>query len=84
VHNDRDLIDKRIRRELWERVLPLVHADRRALTIEAGPDLDHLDPFTAGSSWGAPWATTWFRFTGEIPSEWEGRRVEAVIDLVLC
>ena len=61
MHNDRDLVEKRIQRELWQRVLPLVHADRRSLTIEAGPDVDHLEPFEAGSSWGAPWATTWFR-----------------------
>ena len=81
MHNDRDLVEKRIERELWERVLPLVHVDRRPLTIEAGPDLDHLTPFDVGSSWGAPWATTWFRLSGEIPPEWAGRRVEAVIDL---
>ena len=81
MHNDRDLVEKRIERELWERVLPLVHTDSRSLTIEAGPDLDHLAPFDVGSSWGAPWATTWFRLSGEIPPEWAGRRVEAVIDL---
>ena len=81
MHNDRDLLEKRIERELWERVLPLVHVDRRQLTIEAGPDLDHLTPFDVGSSWGAPWATTWFRLSGDIPPEWAGRRVEAVIDL---
>ena len=81
MHADRDLVEKRIQRELWERVLPLVHTHERPLTIEAGPDLDHLEPFEAGSSWGAPWATTWFRLTGEIPPEWDDRRVEAVIDL---
>ncbi len=81
MHNDRDLVEKRIQRELWERILPLVHVDRRPLTIEAGPDLDHLEPFEAGLSWGAPWATTWFRLSAEIPPEWVGRRVEAVIDL---
>ena len=81
MHNDRDLVEKRIERELWERVLPLVHVDRRPLTIEAGPDLDDLAPFDVGSSWGAPWATTWFRLSGEVSPEWVGRRVEAVIDL---
>ncbi len=81
MFSDRDLVEKRIQRELWERVLPLVHSARRPLTIEAGPDLDHLAPFEAGSSWGAPWATTWFRLTGDVPPEWAGRRVEAVIDL---
>ena len=81
MHANRDLVEKRIQRELWERVLPLVHPDRRDLTIEAGPDVDHLEPFEVGSAWGAPWATTWFRLTGELPTEWAGRRVEAVIDL---
>ena len=81
MFDDRDLIEKRIRRELWQRVLPLVHPDRRPLTISAGPDLDHLEPFEVGSPWGLPWATTWFRFDGTRPAAWSGRRIEAVIDL---
>jgi alpha-mannosidase len=81
VHANRDLVEKRIQRELWERVLPLTNPDRRPLAIEAGPDLEHLEPFVARTKWGAPWATTWFRFRGEIPAEWADRRVEAVIDL---
>ncbi len=81
MHANRDLVEKRIQRELWERVLPLVHPYQQSLTIEAGPDVDHLEPFATGSSWGAPWATTWFRLSGEIPAHWAGRRVEAVIDL---
>lgn len=81
MHSDRDLVEKRIRRELWERVLPLVHPDRRPLTVAAGPDLDQLEAFEPGSSWGAPWATTWFELTGDIPADWAGARVEAVIDL---
>jgi len=81
VHANRDLVEKRIQRELWERVLPLVHPHQLQLTIEAGPDVEHLEPFVAGSSWGAPWATTWFRLTGEIPADWAGQRVEAVVDL---
>ena len=63
MHDDRDLVEERITRELHERVLPLVHPDRRPLTVEAGPSLDELSPFEVGERWGAPWATTWFRFT---------------------
>ena len=81
MHANRELVEKRIQRELWERVLPLVHPHEQRLTIEAGPDVDHLEPFEAGSSWGAPWATTWFRLSADIPQEWVGRRVEAIIDL---
>ncbi|HWM21244.1 MAG TPA: hypothetical protein VNO51_16240, partial [Ilumatobacteraceae bacterium] len=81
MHDDRALVERRIARELWERVVPLVEIDRAALAIQAGPTLDRLTDFTVGSRWGAPWGTTWFRLTGEIPDNWAGRRVEAVIDL---
>jgi alpha-mannosidase len=81
VHDDRDLLEKRITRELWERVFPLVHADRRPLTIEAGPDRDHLTAFEVDRAWGAPWTTTWFRLVGDVPAGWRDRRVEAVVDL---
>jgi alpha-mannosidase len=40
-----------------------------------------FEPYAVGSPWGAAWGTTWFRLTGEVPAEWAGRRVEAVIDL---
>lgn len=81
MHDDGGLLDARVQRELWERVLPLVHRDRRPLTISAGPDLDHLEPFSVGDPWGAPWATTWFRFSGEVPESWTDTRVEAILDL---
>ena len=81
VHDDRALVERRIARELWERVVPLVEVDRTQLGVEAGPTLDRLTDFAVGSRWGAPWGTTWFRLTGEIPEHWAGRRVEAVIDL---
>jgi alpha-mannosidase len=81
MHDDRELVEERIRRELTERVLPLVHPTRVPLEIEAGPSLDEVAPFAIGQRWGPPWGTTWFRFTGEVPASWSGRRVEALIDL---
>ncbi|MET0578827.1 MAG: alpha-mannosidase, partial [Ilumatobacteraceae bacterium] len=81
MHDDRELVEERIRRELAERVLVLVHPHRRPLVIEAGPSLDALAPFSVGDRWGPPWGTTWFRLTGEVPAAWAGRRVEALIDL---
>jgi alpha-mannosidase len=81
VHDDRALVERRIARELWERVVPLVEVDRADLQIEAGPTLDRLAGFAIDSRWGAPWGTTWFRLTGDVPAKWAGRRVEAVIDL---
>lgn len=38
-------------------------------------------PVAVGDAWGAPWATTWFKVCGEVPREWAGRTVEAVLDL---
>lgn len=65
--------------------MPLVYTERVALTVEAGPDPEHLMPFAVGSEWGAPWGTTWFRLTGAAPADWVTRqratRVEVVIDL---
>jgi alpha-mannosidase len=81
MHDDRQVIERRIDRELWQRLMPLVHVDRRPLAVEAGPSLQELGPFEVGARWGSPWGTTWFRFSGEIPEQWAGRRVEAVIDL---
>lgn len=85
MHDDRELAERRIARELWERVMPLVHTEQVALTVEAGSDPDDLSPFSVGDEWGEPWGTTWFRLTGEVPGDWPARRrttrVEAVIDL---
>ncbi|MFN3256644.1 MAG: glycoside hydrolase family 38 C-terminal domain-containing protein [Ilumatobacter sp.] len=84
MHDDCELIERRIDRELWERVLPLVHLDRRRCSISAGPSPDALAPFEVGAEWGRPWQTTWFELTAEVPEQWlhrSGTRIEVVIDL---
>jgi alpha-mannosidase len=81
VHVDRGLVEERVTRELYERVLPLVERETSPLSITAGLTPDEQAPFEAGSMWGPPWGTTWFTFTGVVPEHWEGGRVEAVIDL---
>ena len=85
MHDDRELAERRIERELWERVLPLVHIERVALDVTAGLSFDEQTPFVVGTEWGAPWGTTWFRLTGVVPDSWRDRRrttrIEAVIDL---
>ncbi|NQY58130.1 MAG: alpha-mannosidase [Ilumatobacteraceae bacterium] len=81
MHDDRRLIEERIDRELWQRVLPLAHPDRRPVEISAGPTLEEQHPIGRGDRWGPPWATTWFRLRGAIPDAWHGRRNEAIIDL---
>ncbi|MGH9272486.1 MAG: alpha-mannosidase [Ilumatobacteraceae bacterium] len=81
MHDDRELVEERIARELRERLPVLVHVAREPMAVEAGRSLDELAPFAVGRPWGAPWATTWFRFSGAIPALWEGGRVEALLDL---
>ena len=39
------------------------------------------EPFFIGQLWGLAWDTTWFRFIGQIPEEWKGCEVVALIDL---
>ncbi len=73
-------------------VAPAVHPERVPLTVTArhlpgepvpvaeavaGP----FDPFELGSRWGGMWATTWFRFRGEVPGGWSGREVSALVHL---
>jgi alpha-mannosidase len=81
VHDNHQLVEERIDRELVERVLPLVHPRRQVMNVEAGSSLDALRPFPVPSEWGPPWGTTWFRLSGEVPAEWTGHRVEAIVDL---
>jgi len=81
MHDQRVLLERRVARELAERVVPLIHPASAALRIEAGPSLDDLAPFVAGSAWGAPWSTTWFRLSGDVPETWAAQRIEAIIDL---
>ncbi|WP_345217092.1 alpha-mannosidase [Georgenia halophila] len=41
-------------------------------------------PYTTiqpGQAWGEPWATSWLRLTGTMPTEWAGRRVELLVDV---
>ena len=92
MHDDRVLVEKRIERELWQRVLPHLYRDRVPLRVEAwevpGEPVPYehavaqrFEPFEVGAPWGRPWGTTWFRLRGEVPSDWRGRSVEAIVDL---
>jgi alpha-mannosidase len=38
-------------------------------------------PAGPGTRWGPPWSTTWFRLAAEVPADWSGRQVEAIVDL---
>jgi alpha-mannosidase len=92
VHDDRVLVEKRIERELWQRVLPWLHPQSQPMTIEAwdapGEPVGWQDavdqtyrPFQIGTLYSRPWGTTWFKCTGEVPNNWAGPNFELVFDL---
>ncbi|KAB8167967.1 alpha-mannosidase [Streptomyces sp. 3MP-14] len=92
MHDDRDLVEQRLRRVLDERIRPAVYGAAVPLGLERWdapgepvPVAEALAaayrPAEVGERWGPAWGTSWFRLTGRVPAEWAGRRVEARIDL---
>ncbi|MEU3252444.1 glycoside hydrolase family 38 C-terminal domain-containing protein [Streptomyces sp. NPDC006997] len=92
MHDDRSLVEARLRRVLDERVRPAVYPESVPLQVavwhapgEPVPVAEGLaappEPIEVGARWGVPWGTSWFRVTGTVPEEWAGRTVEAVLDL---
>ncbi|KQR40264.1 alpha-mannosidase [Microbacterium sp. Leaf159] len=92
MHDGTSLTVGRVRRVLDERIRPAIHSASVPLEVEvnelpgepispsAGLALD-FSPASVPSAWGPAWSTTWFRLSGRVPTEWAGRRVEALIDL---
>jgi alpha-mannosidase len=71
---------------------PAVYPRRTGLAVEAfhvhGEPIAARDafgrefePFEVGSRWGASWDTTWFHFRADIPVDWAGDEVAALIHL---
>ncbi|MFF0163524.1 alpha-mannosidase [Streptomyces sp. NPDC005263] len=92
MHDDRDLVEARLKRVLHERVRPAVYPESVPLDVavwhapgEPVPVAEGLagrtEPIAVGTRWGAPWGTSWFRVTGTVPTTWAGRTVEALLDL---
>jgi alpha-mannosidase len=92
MHDDRTLVEARLRRVLDERIRPAVYPESVPLEVavwhapgEPVPVAEGLaapgEPMTVGTRWGAPWGTSWFRVTGVVPEAWAGRTVEALLDL---
>ncbi|KOX02404.1 alpha-mannosidase [Streptomyces sp. NRRL B-3648] len=92
MHDDRTLVEARLRRVLDERVRPAVYPESVPLRVEVWhapgepvPVAEGLaaepGPIEVGARWGAPWGTSWFRVTGTVPEAWAGRTVEALLDL---
>ncbi|SDL69872.1 alpha-mannosidase [Nonomuraea jiangxiensis] len=92
MHDDRDLVEARLKRVLNERIRPAVYPESVPLDVavwhapgEPVPVAEGLaatpEPIAVGQAWGAPWGTSWFTVTGTVPGEWAGRTVEALLDL---
>ncbi|MFK0104297.1 alpha-mannosidase [Streptomyces sp. NPDC091217] len=92
MHDDRSLIEARLKRVLDERIRPAVYPESVPLDVavwhapgEPVPVAEGLaaepEPIAVGARWGAPWGTSWFLVTGTVPEEWAGRTVEALLDL---
>ncbi|UFR00845.1 glycosyl hydrolase-related protein [Streptomyces sp. Go40/10] len=92
MHDDRTLVEARLRRVLDERIRPAVYPESVPLRAavwhapgEPVPVAEGLaaepEPIEVGARWGAPWGTSWFRVTGTVPEAWAGRTVEALLDL---
>ncbi|MGV9249890.1 alpha-mannosidase [Streptomyces sp. NPDC003697] len=92
MHDDRSLVEARLRRVLDERIRPAVHPESVPLDVAVWhapggpvPVAEGIaavtEPITVGTRWGAPWGTSWFLVTGTVPEAWAGRTVEALLDL---
>ncbi|MEV6109495.1 glycoside hydrolase family 38 C-terminal domain-containing protein [Streptomyces sp. NPDC051940] len=92
MHDDRTLVESRLKRVLEERIRPAVYPESVPLTAgiwtapgEPVPVAEGLaaprTPAAAGDRWGAPWGTSWITVSGTVPEHWAGRTVEAILDL---
>ncbi|MFC9687888.1 alpha-mannosidase [Kribbella sp. NPDC056951] len=92
MHDDRQLIEERLQRALRERIRPAIYGAAVPLDIKVwhapGEPVSPAEALAAtyepaeiGLPWGAPWGTAWFHFSGQVPAEWAGSEIEAVIDL---
>ncbi|MGW9031160.1 alpha-mannosidase [Streptomyces sp. NPDC055722] len=92
MHDERRRIEERVARLHNQRIKPAIYAASVPFEVEAwqapGEPVPFEEaaavsytPFGMGTPWGPPWGTTWFRMRGQVPAEWSGKRVEAVIDL---
>jgi len=81
--------DARIRQAL-ARIEPLIYSQKAPLEVgiwevhgepvapEKGLKAKYA-PFAVGGLWGGLWDTAWFRFRGEVPQEWKGLEVVALV-----
>ena len=84
MHDSSALVEARIRRELFERVVPAMYSasipfELSAWDVPGGEPVGYdaavaaeYRPFAVGEQWGRPWGTTWFRLTVDVPESWVG------------
>ncbi len=88
----RQKIETRIELAESRFILPLLYPETLPLAVEiwetAGEPVSYQEalaqeftPAAEGVEWGREWGTAWFRFHGDIPVEWQGREVVALVDL---
>ena len=92
MHEQLELIERRLRRVLNSRIRPAEILERAKVRAGAQQTPErHLglaaaragsfSPIASGEAWGSPWQTTWFELSGTIPGSWHDHAVELVIDL---
>ena len=81
------VVDTRVRRALFQFVLPALEARSAPLDeiaahhVLSEPIPHHeaamaeYEPFPIGGAWGPAWSTTWFRLRGRVPADWAGEEV---------
>lgn len=81
-----------VRQLVREVIRPAIHPRRRPLavaawTVHGEPVPAHraaaqaFAPFAVGDGWGGRWDTTWFRMRADIPDDWAGAEVVALVHL---
>lgn len=94
MHDDRELVEARLKRFVDDHLAPALYRDARPLAASAWPVPGEPVPFAdafsnefapvpLGWSWGTAWSTVWLRVSGEVPAEWaevEGTRPEILVD----
>ena len=72
MHDEREVVEARVRRALRERIRPAIHPESVPLSIEAwtapGEPVPFAEamladyrPFSVGDGWARAWGTTWMR-----------------------
>ncbi len=92
MHDERRLIEARLKREYIERIRPAIHGSRLLMTALHRPldgEPENYEsamggvwtPIEPGTPWGRPWGTTWFRFAATVPDDWEPGPIDTIVEL---